>query len=383
SNVGTWMQNVARSWLIFQLGKRDPLYLGLLGLSFALPMVIVPPLGGAVADRIDRVKLLYVTQTASLLIAVILAVLAWENAIRPWHILATTFVGAVLLGFDNPARQSLIADIVPREILPNAVSLNAATFSGAALVGPALAGILLDAVGAGWLFMLNAISFLFVLAALCRLERRPPRANAKLTWGEALFGGARYVAGERRILVLLLVGAVAALCARSYQQILPVFSAQIWNGGASGYGVLLSAGGAGALAGAFGLASLHAVRSTTKVFVMSGVVLAISLVAFALMPTLVFAAVALVAAGASSTIFTTMISTIVQLEVPPPVRGRVLGLYTITLIGLPSLGSFGLAAVARRIGAPEAVIAGGVLFLVALAAAAVPLLRGAPKTAEN
>ncbi len=376
------MQNVARSWLIFQLGKGDPLYLGLLGLSFALPMVVVPPFGGAVADRVDRVKLLYVTQTASLLIAVILAVLAWENAIRPWHILATTFAGAVLLGFDNPARQSLIADIVPRDILPNAVSLNAATFTGAALVGPALAGILLDAVGAGWLFMLNAVSFLFVLGALFRLEQRPPRAPAKFTWGEALFGGARYVAKDRRIFLLLLIGAIAALCARSYQQILPVFSGQIWKSGASGYGLLLSAGGAGALAGALGLASLHSVRSTTKVLVVSGAVLALSLVAFALMPTIGLAAAALVVAGVSSTIFTTMISTIVQLEVPQAVRGRVLGLYTITLIGLPSLGSFGLAAVARRIGAPEAVVAGAAVLIAALAATAIPLLRGAPKEPE-
>ncbi len=369
------MQNVARSWLMFQLGKGDPFYLGLLGLSFAVPMVIIPPLGGAIADRVDRVKLLYFTQTASLVIAVILAVLAWQDAIRPWHILGTTFLGAVLLAFDNPARQALIGDIVPRELLANAVSLSAATFTGAALVGPALAGILLDVVGAGWLFMLNAFSFLFVIGALLRLERRPPRGNAKLTWREALFGGARYVANEPHVLVLLVVAAVAALCARSYQQILPVFSAQIWHSGPSGYGLLLSAGGAGALAGALGLAARSHVRRTTHVFVLSGVVLALSLVAFALMPTLHLAAVALVVAGVSATVFTTMVATAVQLEVPSAFRGRVLGLYTITLIGLPSLGSFGLAALARRIGVVHAIIAGAVVLLLALAAAALPLLR--------
>ena len=369
------MQNVARSWLIFQLGKGDPLYLGLLGLSFAVPMVIVPPLGGAIADRVDRVRLLYFTQTGSLLIAVILAVLAWENAIRPWHILASTFVGAVLLAFDNPARQALIGDILPRELLPNAVSLSAATFTGAALVGPALAGILLDAVGAGWLFMLNAVSFVFVIAALFRLERRPPRANARLTWSEALFGGARYVAGEPHLRVILLVAAVAALSARSYQQILPVFSAQRWHSGASGYGLLLSAGGAGALAGALGLAARSHVRKTANAFLLSGAVLALSLIAFALMPTLHLAAVSLVVVGVSATIFTTMIATVIQLEVPSAFRGRVLGLYTITLIGLPSLGSLGLAALARATGVVQAVVAGAVVLLFALAVAALPLLR--------
>ena len=206
-------------------------------------------------------------------------------------------------------------------------------------------------------------------------RHRAREARRRRRGAEALFGGARYVAREPHLLVILLVAAVAALCARSYQQILPVFAAERWHSGASGYGLLLSAGGAGALAGALGLAARSHVRKTTNAFLLSGAVLSLSLIAFASMPTLHLAAVALVVVGVSATIFTTMIATVIQLEVPSAFRGRALGLYTITLIGLPSLGSFGLAALARKIGVVHAVVAGAVVLLFALTAATLPLLR--------
>ena len=164
--MGTWMQNVAQSWLIYRLTGNDPWYLGLLGLSFAIPMIVVPPIGGVVVDRVDRIRLLRVTQTCSLSLAVLLAILTWSGLVRPWYILLSTFIGALLLAFDNPARQSLIPELVPRQDLLNALALNSATYTGAALVGPALAGILLSVVGAGWLFMINAFSYLAVIGAL-------------------------------------------------------------------------------------------------------------------------------------------------------------------------------------------------------------------------
>jgi len=216
SNMGTWMQNVAQSWLIYKLTGNSPLYLGWLGLAFAIPMVIMPPLGGALADRVDRIKLLYVTQTCSLLLAALLAVLAWSGAIQPWHILLTTFGGALLLAFDNPTRQALIPELVPRQDLLNALSLNSATYTGAALVGPALAGLLLDVVGAGWLFMLNAISFLAVIQALRSMRDLPVRPKRVVPLRDALFGGFIYAWQHRLILFLLLLSALAALFGRSY-----------------------------------------------------------------------------------------------------------------------------------------------------------------------
>src|SRR5215211_2086572 len=227
SNMGTWMQNVAQSWLIYKLTGNNPLYLGWLGLSFAIPMCIMPPLGGALADRVDRIKLLYVTQTCSLLLAALLAILAWSGAIQPWHILLTTFGGALLLAFDNPTRQSLIPELVPREDLLNALSLNSATYTGAALIGPALAGLLLDVVGAGWLFMLNAISFLAVIWALRSMRDLPVRPKRVVPLRDALFGGFVYAWQHRLILCLLMIsgGLARVAMARCWR---PAVRARCW-----------------------------------------------------------------------------------------------------------------------------------------------------------
>ena len=135
SNMGTWMQNVANGWLVLQL-TNSPLWLGLLGLSFALPMIILPPLAGAVVDRVNRIKLLYFTQSMQMLGAFVLAALTWFGTIQVWHILAVSFISAAMLAFDNPARQALVPDLVDPPDLLNALSLNAATYNGAALVGP-------------------------------------------------------------------------------------------------------------------------------------------------------------------------------------------------------------------------------------------------------
>jgi MFS family permease len=351
SNMGTWMQNVAQSWLIYKLTGNDPLYLGWLGLSFAIPMVIAPPIGGAVADRVDRIKLLYVTQTSSLLLAVLLALLTWTGVVRPWHILLTTFAGALLLAFDNPTRQSLIPELVPRADLLNALSLNSATYTGAALVGPALAGTLLDVIGAGWLFMLNAVSFLAVIGALLTMRDLPQRQRRPTSLRDALFGGFIYSWRHKLIVFLLLLSALAALFGRSYQQLLPVFADDIWHVGSGGYGALLSAGGAGALFGAFAMSSVREIRRQGRVLVVSGVIFCIALAAFALSRWFWPGVALLVVVGIASTVFTTMIATVIQLRVPGELRGRVISLYAITLIGLPSLGALGVAALARALSA--------------------------------
>jgi MFS family permease len=350
SNMGTWMQNVAQSWSIYKLTGNDPLYLGWLGLSFAIPMVVVPPIGGMIADRVDRIKLLYITQTGSLLLATTLALLTWSGVLRPWHILFTTFAGALLLAFDNPTRQSLIPELVPRQDLLNALSLNSATYTGAALVGPALAGALLDIVGAGWLFMLNAVSFLAVIGALLVMRDLPRPARRPTSLRDALFGGFIYSWRHKLILFLLLLSALAALFGRSYQQLLPVVADDIWKVGSGGYGALLSAGGAGALVGAFAMSSVREIHSQGRVLVASGLLFCAALAAFALSPWFWPAVALLVVVGVASTVFTTMIATVIQLRVPGELRGRVMSLYAITLIGLPSLGSLGVAALARSLG---------------------------------
>jgi MFS family permease len=360
SNMGTWMQNVANGWLVLQL-TNSPLWLGILGLSFALPMIIIPPFAGAVVDRVHRVRLLFFTQSMQMVTALVLAALTWLGAILVWHILVASFVGAILLAFDNPARQALIPDLVPANDLLNALSLNSATYTGAALVGPALAGILLGPVGPGTLFFLNGISFLAVILALASLRGlRTHSGETNASLRSSFWNGLTYAGHNRLIVALLVLSSLGGVFGRSYQNLLPAFGRDIWHAGAEGYGLLLSAAGGGALIGAFALASFRRLRNQGAVMMVNGFLFSLALVGFALSPALWLGAILLIIAGITSTVFSTIISTFIQFSVPNEMRGRVMSLYTVTLIGLPSLGALGSGSLAEWLGgvqgAPRAVM---------------------------
>ncbi len=279
SNTGTWMQNVAQGWLVLQL-TNSPLWLGLLGLSFAVPMILLPLLGGAVVDRIDRVKLLFVTQTGAMLTALILAIMTWTGTVHISYILIASFAGSALLAFDNPARQALVPDLVPKNDLMNAISLNSATYTGAALIGPAIAGMLLAPLGAGTLFFLNAVSYLAVIIALFWMKdvKKHDENLTHLSIGKSMLAGLEYAKNNRMILMLLILSSLAAIFGRSYQNLLPIFARDIWNGGPAGYGILLSSSGAGALIGAFGLASIRNVKKQGNILIISGILFSLTVV---------------------------------------------------------------------------------------------------------
>lgn len=247
---------------------------------------------------------------------------------------------------------------MPRADLLNALALNSATYTGAALVGPALAGLLLDVVGAGWLCMLNAISFLAVIQALRSMRDLPVRPKRVVPLRDALFGGFIYAWQHQLILFLLLISAIAALFGRSYQQLLPIFADDIWRVGAGGYGTLLAAGGAGALIGAFAMASITAIERQGRGLVISGLVFCATLAAFVLCPLFWPGVALLVVVGIAATVFSTMIATMIQVRVPGELRGRVISLYAITLIGLPSLGALGGAPLADTLGEGRAAARG-------------------------
>lgn len=370
SNAGTWMQNVGTGWLVLQL-TNSPLWLGLLGLSFALPMTILPLIGGAVVDRVNRIKLLYFTQTGAMLIAFALAALTWMNLVNVWHILAASFLGAALLAFDNPARQALIPNLVASHDLLNALSLNSATYNGAALVGPALAGALLGPFGAATLFFINGVSYLAVLFALAAMRDVPTHSGGKrVSLGASLVAGLSYTWRNRLVLALLVLSALAAIFGRSYQNFLPVFARDIWQGGPEAYGLLLSAAGAGALVGAFGLAIISHVKRQGLLMIVSGLAFSILLAAFAISPTLILGILLLFLSGITSTVFGTIIATFVQLGTPNELRGRVMSLYAITLIGLPSFGALGSGGSAEWLGGiegvPRAIFGGAVILAVVL-----------------
>ncbi len=371
SNMGTWMQNVANGWLVLQL-TNSPLWLGLLGLSFAVPMIVLPPLAGPIVDRVHRIRLLFFTQSMQALTAVALAVLTWTGHIQTWHILLASFIGAALLAFDNPARQALIPDLVaPRDLL-NALSLNSATYTGAALVGPALAGAMLGPLGAGTLFFLNGISFLAVIFALAAMKNvRTHSGGQHAPLRQSFWAGISYAWRNRMIVALLGLSALGGVFGRSYQNLLPVFGRDIWHSGAEGYGLLLSAAGGGALVGAFALASFKRWHHQGAVMLISGFLFSFSLIAFAVSPSIWLGLALLFVVGVTSTVFATIISTFIQFSVPNELRGRVMSFYTVTLIGLPSLGALGSGALAEALGgiqgAPRAVLlAAGILGVILL-----------------
>lgn len=364
------MQNVANGWLVLQLTD-SPLWLGLLGFSFAVPMILIPPFAGAVVDRVHRVRLLFLTQFLQMLNALVLALLTWSGSVQVWHILLNAFLGAILLAFDNPARQALFPDLVAPRDLFNALSLNSATYTGAALIGPALAGVLLEPLGAGTLFFLNSVSYLAVIFALAAMRAVRTHSGGKQgSLGSSFVSGLSYAWNHRLILALLGLSAVAAIFGRSYQSLLPVFSRDIWHAGAQGYGLLLAAAGGGALLGAFGLASLRQVPHQGALMLTNGLLFSITLIAFSLSPSFTLGLILLFIAGITSTGFATVNATLIQLSVPNEMRGRVMSLYTVTLIGLPSLGAMGSGAVAEWLGgvegAPQAVLIGAVILGVIL-----------------
>ena len=370
SNMGTWMQNVANGWLVLQL-TNSPLWLGLLGLSFAVPMIVIPPFAGAIVDRVHRVRLLFFTQSMQLVTAIVLAALTWLGLIQTWHILLASFVGAALLAFDNPARQALIPDLVQPRHLLNALSLNSATYTGAALVGPALAGVMLGPLGAGTLFFINGVSFLAVIFALAAMKDVRTHSGEKIgSLRQSFQSGLAYAWHNRMILALLGLSALGGVFGRSYQNLLPVFGRDIWNAGAEGYGLLLSAAGGGAVVGAFGLASLRHWKNHGAAMLVSGFLFSLSLVAFAISPSIWIGLPLLFVAGVASTVFSTIISMFIQFATPNELRGRVMSLYTVTLIGIPSLGALGSGALADWLGgvhgAPRAVLLAALVLAVIL-----------------
>lgn len=382
SNVGTWMQNVGSGWLILQLTD-SPLWLGLLGLSFALPMIVLPPIGGAVVDRVDRIKLLYITQSCQMLNAFVLAAATFLGVVSVGHILAASCIGASFLAFDNPARNALIPNVVPPRDLMNALSLNDAIYSGAALVGPALAGALLAPMGAAPLFFINGISFFAMLAALNSMTGVPTRGGAaRVPMAAALAAGLCYAWRDRTLRLLLFIFACTAIFGRSHQGLLPIFARDLWHGGPREYGLLLSSSGAGALVGSFGLAYLKELQRRERALLLSGLAFSLSLVLFAVSPTLYLGSLFLFLAGVAATVFATLVATIIQLATPNELRGRVMSLYTVCMIGLPSLGALASGTVAELLGgiagAPRAVLLGALSMGVVLIAYAPSLWQRGP-----
>jgi len=389
SNIGSWMQLYGLGYLVVQLAIRDgvpqlaPLYIGLLGLARALPSLAFGLFGGVVADRADRRRLLMVTQSAATLNALLLAILTIAERINIVEVIAIGAIGSTIFSFDAPTRQAMVPRLVGERDLVSAIGLNSVAFNGAQLAGPVLGGILYVPFGLGGLFMINALSFLAVIAALILMRPVPAAVRRRdVTMLQSIREGLGYVRHDTVVRWIMVLTAATALLTRPWIQLLPAFAEQVLRVGAVELSWLMGASGFGALAGALVTASLGNLRRRGLVLVISASVMAALVAVFALQRSLVIALPLLALVGFATMLFMGMSNTLVQTRTPDHLRGRVMSVHTMVFLGVMPLGTLLLGALGTAVGIDLAIIAGAlsVLALVLYAAARVAPLRDAVAT---
>jgi len=359
SLIGTWMQNVAQAWLVYKL-TGSSLLLGSVGFASQFPVFLAAPLGGMVADRYNRHRVVIATQTASMMLAFILAGLTIAQRIT----IPEIFILAALLGivnaFDIPGRQAFLVEMVGKEHLINAIALNSSMFNGARIIGPAIAGILVARIGEGWCFFANAVSYIAVIIGLLMMRVQP---RTHLPAGPALahvIEGFQFVKNTAPIRALLLLLGLVSLVAMPYTVLMPIFADRILHGGARGLGILMGATGVGALLGALTLATRTGVYGLGRWVTFSCAGFAVFLVAFALSRIFWLSTVLLVPVGFCMMLQMSSSNTLIQAMVPDHLRGRVMSVYSMMFMGMAPFGALLGGLVADRMGAPLAVIMGAV-----------------------
>ncbi len=379
SLIGTWMQRLAVSWLVYS-ATHSSLLLGVVMFAGQIPMLLLAPYGGTVADRYSRYRILLITQIAALVQASLLAGLVLSGYYNTWVVAGLSLLLGTINAFDIPARQSLLVELVDDPThLANAIALNSTMVNLARLLGPAIAGALLTVLGAGPCFAVNALSFGAVIGSLLlmRIVPRAPRANRPGAW-EGLREGWAYLrqAPALRRQILLMAG--LSFCALPFGTLLPVFAKDVFHGAAGTFGLLNSVAGAGALVGALYLASRPAGGSQRRLIRWAGLAFCGSLLGFALSPRLGVGLVFIGLGGVGMMLFIAGTNTFVQTHVPDHLRGRVLSYYVMAFQGMQPLGSLLVGWLARHLGAPPTVLLQGAAgLLVVLALGRGPRVRAA------
>ena len=370
SLIGTWMQSVAQSWLVYRL-TGSAVLLGTVGFASQIPIFLLSPLGGVVADRHERRRVLLLTQSSMMVLATALAVLTLLGHIQVWHVLVLASLLGIANGFDIPARQAFVIELVPRQDLPNAIAINSSMFNGARVVGPAIAGIVVSAVGEGWCFFGNAVSYIAVLAGLLSLTlpgREP--VHRRPSPFEDILEGFRFVAGTSPIRALLLLLGMVSMTGMPYAVLMPVMAQDVLHSGASGLGLLMGAAGTGALVGALALAWHNSLRGLGRWVGFGAVSFGTCLILFSISRTFWLSVALLLPVGFSMLLQMSSTNTLIQSMVPDRLRGRVMSVYAMTFMGMAPVGALLAGAAAEVLGAPTTIavgggvsIVGGLLFL--------------------
>ena len=361
SLVGTWMQNTAQSWLVYDLTK-SKLLLGVVAAVGSAPLLLFSIWGGSVADRHSKRTVLLWTQSGMMVLAFVFAALIWSGLVRPWHIMVLAALGGVAMAFDVPARQAFVVEMTGREDLMNAVSLNSSVFNGARVVGPAVAGVLIAQAGLAACFFLNGLSFVAVLAGILmmRLPKFIPPAQPESNWQHVLDGFA-YVAKHRRVRTLLLLVAIVGVFGWSYSVLMPAFATDVLRVGSREYGMLLSANGIGALCGALVVAT-YGGRLPRRLLVFGGLGLfSLMLMLLAVTRNYYLALVWMTIAGWGMLLYLSTSNTAIQLSVADGMRGRVMGIWTLMFGGMMPVGSLVAGGLSHSLGVPWAVAIGALV----------------------
>jgi MFS family permease len=359
SLVGTWMQTLAQSWLVYKLTHSAAL-LGAVAFAAQIPVLFLGPIAGIVADRHRRHRIVIATQTAMMIQSLLMAALTLAHLITVSEIFVLAFLLGLCNAYDIPARQSFLVEMVGSEDLMNAIALNSSIFNSARIVGPAIAGILVAKLGEGMCFLINGLSFIAVIVGLLLMKISSPRPDLSGAGKfQQLKEGLRYASRNVAMRSLLVLLGVISLLGMSYVVLMPIFADQILHSGARGLGWLMTSSGFGALLAALWLASRKHVLGLDRVVALASMGFGVSLILFSVSRMFWLSFILLVPAGFCLMVQMAATNTLIQSIVSNDMRGRVMGLYTMMFLGMAPFGSLLAGFLAQHFSAPAALLVGG------------------------
>ncbi len=355
SLFGTWMQSTAQGYLVYQL-THSAAYLGYVSFAAGIPGWFLVLFGGMLADRVPRRTLLVITQSIMMMLAFVLAGLTFLHLVQPWHIVVLAFLLGITNAFDSPARQSFVLELVEREDLTNAIALNSTMFNIATATGPATAGLAYAAFGPAWCFVINAVSFLAVIWALLMMRVKPLPPSRHSSPLVDIKEGLGYVIASPMIAALIGLVGVYNLFGQSFTTLFPAWAVDVMKGDATTNGLMISARGIGALFAALTIASLGRFKYKGLLVSIGSFVFPISVLLFALARWLPLSLFILFIAGGAAIFVVNLANALVQTLCADELRGRVMGLYSITYLGLAPIGGLLIGGTAQQISEPPTVI---------------------------
>jgi MFS family permease len=348
SNIGTWMQNVAQGWLVLSL-TNSAFWLGVVGFAGSIPFLIFTLFGGVVADRVNKRRLLLVTQSIMMLLAFAMAVLTWLKIITVWEVVVLSFLNGMAMAINAPSYQALVPRLVPREDLTNAIALNSAQFNMSRILGPTLGGYAMAAVGMTGNFFLNGLSFLAVLWALTRIRYPEQERRDHPSYLTSLRQGFTYLNQQPQMLILMWMTAVVSFLAIPFITFIPFFAKMQLHTGESGLGWLLAASGLGAVLGAVTVASLGALRHRGRVVVVGGLFFFAAIIGFCYSRNFALSQCLALVEGYSAILMISSFNVAFQHLSSDEMRGRVMSIYATCFLGLPPLGALLAGEMSRHI----------------------------------